>query len=282
VLRLSTLLAVFATALGLLLAAAGAAAAPSLLYVQQTASGSLTHTAHGWRLTLSDPSPEITTFADRPERVGGSLSLGGFLGRWGSEFHRVAPNAALEIAGAPENRNIALIELGTPHRDARRDAVTFDVIPLKSTRAPRLQSLAQGADPIWSARFGRATLFIDDGTSTEFPFSMSASGTQIGTGFMLTFDQAQLSFSPMFESTFISSRAMSYDYSQNTIYGIPTNTGVSATSWSGSGVGYLATISGQPVTGEAVLQPDMTVTLQIGEGPPTTVSSSGPFSVPTS
>jgi hypothetical protein len=66
----------------------------------------------------------------------------------------------------------------------------------------------------------------------EFPFGLTVSSTQIGSGFKLTFDQAQLSFSSMFESTFIANQAMSFDYSQNTIYGIPTNTGVTASSWS--------------------------------------------------
>ncbi len=282
-LRMSTTLAILASTLALLLSAGGASAAPtSLLYVQQTAAGSLTHGAHGWRLVLREPSPEITTFADRPARVGGSLSVAGFVTRWGNEFHGGAPNAALEIAGAPANRNIALLELGVPQRNARRGTVTFAVKPLKSTGAPRLQTLAAGADPLRASSFGRATLFIDDGTSMEFPFGLTVSGTQIGSGFTLTFDQAQLSFSSMFESTFIANQAMSFDYSQNTIYGIPTNTGVTASSWSGSATGYLATIGGQPITGEAVLQPGATVTLQVGTGPQTPITSSGKFSIPIS
>jgi len=282
-LRLFAPLAILASALALLVGASAASAAPtSLLYVQQTAAGSLTRTAHGWRLVLRDPSPEITTFADRPARIGGSLSLASFVRRWHTEFHSVAPNAALEISAAPANRNIALIELGTPHGDVGRNTVTFDVKPLTRTSATRLQTLARGADPLRTTSFGRATLFIDDGTSMQFPFSMTVGGTQIGSGFTLTFDQAQLSFSAMFQSTFISGQAMTYDYSQNTIYGSPINTAGPATSWSGNAVGYLATIGGQPVTGEAVLQPGMTVALQIGTGPQTTISSSGRFSIPIS
>jgi hypothetical protein len=130
------------------------------------------------------------------------MSLPGFVKQWRTEFHRVAPNAALEIAGVPANRNIALIELGTPHRDASRDTVAFNVKPLKRTSATRLQTLAGGADPLRTGSFGRATLFIDDGTSMQFPFAMGVSGTQSGTGFTLTFDQAQLTLSSTSESTF--------------------------------------------------------------------------------
>jgi hypothetical protein len=68
---MSTLLSVLASVLVLLFGDGAATATPaSLLYVQQTAAGSLTHSDHGWRLVLRDPSPEITTFADRPARVG--------------------------------------------------------------------------------------------------------------------------------------------------------------------------------------------------------------------
>ena len=280
-LRISAQLAILAMACALLVGAGAASAAPiSLLYVQQTAAGSLVHTAHRWQLVLRDPSPEITTFADRPARVGGSLSLQNFVKQWRAEFHHVAPNAALEIAGAPANRNIALIELGTPHRDARRDTITFDISPLKRTSATRLQTLARGADPLRTGSFGRATLFIDDGTSMQFPFAMGVSGTQNGSGFTLTFNQAQLTLSSTSESTFTSEQGMTYVYSPNAIMGSPISGGPAL--WSGNAVGWLGTIGGQPVTGYAVLQPGMTVTLQIGTGPQTTISSTGKFSIPIS
>ena len=109
---------------------------------------------------------------------------------------------------------------------------------------------------------------------------MGVSGTQSGTGFTLTFDQAQITLSSTSESTFTSDQGMTYVYSPSTIMGSPMSGGPAT--WSGNAVGWLATIGGQPVNGYAVLQPDMTVTLQIGTGPRTTISSSGRFSIPIS
>lgn len=279
-LRISIPLATITAALALLVGAGAAPAAPtSYLYVQQTAAGGLTHTAHGWRLVLRDPSPEITTFADRPARVGGSLSITRFVARWRAEFRGSAPNAALEISGAPASHNIVLLELGRPTRNARQDTITFAVTPLKSIAATRLQTLARGADPLRAGSFGRASLFIDDGATMQFPFSMTFTGTSNGSGVALTFDQAQLALSPSDTSVFQSSEGMTFGYTPGSISVLPD--AQDPDPWSATAVGFLGTIGGQPVTGYATVQSGATVSVTIGTGPATTISHTGTFSIPT-
>jgi hypothetical protein len=181
------------TAAGVLAASAVAAsgahaAAPgaSSLYLQQATSGAL----HGDTLVLRGVSPRTTQFADRPARSAGSLSTGSFIGDWRDAFGDDPPNAALEVADAPASRDVALLELRSPRYDARTRTLTYRVRHLRTSGAKSLHALAARADR-GVRDFGRATLFIDDGsteTALFFQATIPAGATISVTPSNFTFD----------------------------------------------------------------------------------------------
>jgi len=178
-----------------LAAASAAAAAPSgTLYVAQAGQAQLQRSGAGWRLVLSHPTPQVTTFADRPVRTGGTQTLRRFVSAWRDEFGTDAPNAALELSGAPASRDVALLELSAPAYDARADRVTFRVKPLRSTASTGLAGLAKRADGGVKGRLGRATLFVDDGAATTGLLSVTASNLTAGQFLQIGIGQPAVSF----------------------------------------------------------------------------------------
>ncbi|HTR75008.1 MAG TPA: hypothetical protein VMH33_07075 [Solirubrobacterales bacterium] len=159
------------------LATTTASAAPSpggTLYLQQARGGTLIKKGSSWQLTLREPLTRTTAFTDRPERVGGSVSLTRFVSSWHKNFGTDAPNAALEIAGAPQSRNVVLLELSAPRYDASRRLLTFTAKPLKTSSDPALAALSRQADRGVHGGFGHASLFIDsgdEGSVVTFQFS---------------------------------------------------------------------------------------------------------------
>jgi len=117
------------------------------------------------RLVLRDPDAKVITFADRPARVGGARPLGRFVARWNRTFGDDPPNAALQLDDAPASRDVVLLELGRPRRDRAAGTLTFRVRELRTTRRVQLSAIARRADTGVARRFGRASLFIDDGPS---------------------------------------------------------------------------------------------------------------------
>lgn len=186
---MSKLLIVCAALLGLTVFASTAAAAPeggshakgSLLYVQETAGGSIQRLGHGaYRLRLTGVSPRVTTFTDRPRRRAGSQGLGGFVGSWGANgFAADPPNAALVLDHAPDSRDVALLTLSHPHYDRARQTLTYRATPLHG-RDTALASFARRADPVAAGRLGAASLFVDDGggsLSSVVTFDISGEAT---------------------------------------------------------------------------------------------------------
>jgi hypothetical protein len=168
------LLLVCGALLGMAVFTTTAAAAPgggshpkgSLLYVQETAGGSIERLGDGaYRLRLTGVSPRVTTFTDRPQRRAGSQGLEGFVGSWGANgFAADAPNAALVLDHAPASRDVALLTLSHPHYDRARQTLTYRATPLHG-RETALTSFARRADPIRAGELGGASLFVDDGGS---------------------------------------------------------------------------------------------------------------------
>ncbi|HST39683.1 MAG TPA: hypothetical protein VLK58_09245 [Conexibacter sp.] len=152
----------------LAVAAAAPAAGAQDLFVQQAAGGTLT----GSTLVLRGVAPRITSFADRPQRSAGTESLAAFVKRWPATFRGAPPNAALEIDGAPAGRDVAIVELRRPRYDAKARTLTFAVRRLGARAVTRggLARFGKRADSAGSgaARFGRATLFVDPGATTDF------------------------------------------------------------------------------------------------------------------
>lgn len=166
------LLIVCGALLGLAILASTAAAAPvksghakgSLLYVQETAGGSIERLGDGaYRLRLTGVSRRVTTFTDRPRRRAGSQGLEGFVGSWGANgFAADPPNAALVLDRAPASRDVALLTLSHPHYDRARQTLTYGAKPLRG-HDTALASFVRRADPVRAGDLGAASLFIDDG-----------------------------------------------------------------------------------------------------------------------
>ncbi len=165
ILRRISLVALLVAALAAFGAAAASAAQSTggTLYVQQARGGELVKKGGSWRLVLHEPGTRTTTFSDRPQRVGGTMPLSRFVSSWKSSFGTVAPNAALEITGAPQSRNVVLLELSAPRYDASRHLLSFRAKPLTTSSDPALANLARQADRGVHGGFGHASLFIDSG-----------------------------------------------------------------------------------------------------------------------
>jgi hypothetical protein len=149
-------------ACGLRAPAAGAAtkvAAGGNLYLLQASGG----TIEGSRLVLHRVDPRVTSFTDRPRRAAGSLTEERFAASWGKLFGSDPPNAALEVQGAPTSKDVALLVLRDPHYDAARHTLTYSVRRLRKTGDVALASFGRRADGNAVTRFGRSSLFVDDG-----------------------------------------------------------------------------------------------------------------------
>ena len=164
-------------------ALAAGAAAPQIpsseptgtLYLLQSANGSLTRVQGRLRLSLAAPNRRVTTFEDRPARLGGAEPLAAFVRGWRRSFGNTPPNAALMIDRAPASHNVALLELRAPRYDSRHQTLSFPVRRLTVTRNVHLRTLARQADRNVASHFHRSTLFIDSGPSVfgyEVQFNM--------------------------------------------------------------------------------------------------------------
>ncbi len=184
--------------LGLAVFASTAVAAPassapskgSLLYVQETAGGSIQRLGDGaYRLRLTGISPRVTTFTDRPRRRAGSQGLEGFVGSWGANgFTADPPNAALVLDHAPAAHDVALLTLSHPHYNRAGQTLTYRATPLHG-RDTALASFARRADPVRAGDLGAASLFVDDGggsASTLITFNISGEATTTTVQFLVS------------------------------------------------------------------------------------------------
>ncbi len=154
---------------------------PGQLYLLQAEGGTLERVPGGWRLTLRDPDATVTSFTDRPARVGSAQRLRRFVAGWARAFAGDPPNAALQLDRAPVGRDVVLLELRRPRFHAAAGTLTFRARLLTSTRRTQLRAIARRADPRVARSFGRASLFIDDGPSSiGYVVTVSVVGPPIG------------------------------------------------------------------------------------------------------
>ncbi len=138
-------------------------------------------TFDGDRLTLTGVPPSAVWFTDRPVRSAGFSPVEDFLPLFFGESD--PPNAALELTGADEGADIAVVELSDPSWDADRGELTFEARVIPELRPQRLEVYASlnsyternDGDP--PARFGTAALFIDAGVNEA---TLSAYGGALG------------------------------------------------------------------------------------------------------
>lgn len=127
-----------------------APSAESFLFVQ-TAGGATLDTRDG-SLALSDASPAINYFSDRPERIAGQTSLGAFADGWRSIFGDDPPNAAVQQVAGPNEASPAVVELLEPPAYEGGRTVNYAV---------RLVDPSGELDDV--VRFDEVSLFIDAG-----------------------------------------------------------------------------------------------------------------------
>lgn len=156
--------------------AAGAASAPSELFVLTAGSGRLVQSQGGFSLVLNAPSRSVTGFSDRPQRLLGRRTLGSFVSGWGRlGFAADPPNAALVVDGAPSSDDVNVFELARPAIGRGGRTLTFSARRL--TRAPTglLSRYARAADRPRARSFGRSSLFIDgSGQDATLVFAFTA------------------------------------------------------------------------------------------------------------
>jgi hypothetical protein len=175
-------------------------AAAGTLYVVQSAGGSLEPAANPQRLVLRRPYTKVTSFLDRPARLGSQQTVSSLVDGWSNAFGQVPPNAALQIDRAPPAHDVVLLELDPPRYDKAKGTLTFAVRRLAETQNVHLRTLAREADQRVAPRFARATLFIDDaapvfGYAVEFNlFGPPTSSSSID--FSLTLGNSQFMDTP--------------------------------------------------------------------------------------
>jgi hypothetical protein len=254
---------------------------PGTLYVMQAGGGTLQRAPGGWRLVLRDPDATITTFTDRPARIGGAQALGRFASSWSRTFGDDPPNAALQLDRAPARHDVVLLELGRPRYDRTAGTLTFRVRPLRTTRQRQLSTIAGRADTSVASRFGRASLFIDDGPTYGFDVNVNLLGG-VPNGqpvtFSITLQNSQFQEFAQFQ------QSLSFGHSVTPSYTVDFSTGSLAMTIP-SGDQLIGTIdpdlpsSGSSVQATVVVPFGYTLQLQSGSSVVTT-SQSGPVSIP--
>ncbi len=255
---------------------AAASAATGDLFLQQAPSGTLS--AH--KLTLRGVAPRVTTFTDRPQRRASSQPVAGFVSGWRTAFGVRAPNAALEIAGAPAGRDVSVLELRAPRYGARHRTLTYRVRRIAQAGGG-LAPLDRRADARVRGAFKHATLYIDDageqGAGQVFVTLSAPSGQQTS----LTFSDARLDFGPQQDA--ISYTPLTPATAPQLII---TPTSLTATASNGDGgvlvQGWLEVSDGQTaITGTASVPAGGGASFQLSSGGPQTLAD-GSFSIPLS
>jgi hypothetical protein len=172
--RLAPGIACAAVLAGAVAPASAAGAHGGTLYVQQAGDGTLVRAGHAWHLVLERPDAHVIAFSDRPARTGAAVTLAAFVDGWAAAFGGDPPNAAIEIAGAPPSRDVALVELSKPRLRRHGRRLVYRAVPLTATSAT-LGGLARRADRGIAGHLGRVTVFIDDGSALTVAPSPPAS-----------------------------------------------------------------------------------------------------------
>lgn len=137
----------------------------SLLYVVESASGTLSGKGKKRTLTLKGTAADAVWFSDRPERRSGSFPTAAIAGSWkGFGFAADPPNAALVYMDPALGFERTVILKLTKPRAGKAHSLSFTarvVGPAKA--AGNLESHGEAADTRPAAKFGDASLFIDDG-----------------------------------------------------------------------------------------------------------------------
>jgi hypothetical protein len=141
----------------------------SLLFVQGARGGTLDIKAG--TLTLTDASPTVTYFSNRPERLAGQMSLASLVKDWDRLYADDPPNAGIQTLGSGNGARAAVVELlEAPSYDAG-GTVTYRVRAIDGPEsAPDRVSLRE------------VSLFIDGGLASGDAFGSGAVGNHCNPG----------------------------------------------------------------------------------------------------
>lgn len=139
------------------------------LFTQTAERGKLAHPKRGdssrFNLVLGGVSHQVVWFQDRPGRQSGHIPTGSFAQSWaGFGFEEDPPNAALTVLDAPHHRDTVVLTLGTPRYKASEEKLVYPA-RIGEEATGNLSHLESSRDDAVRARFGEASLFIDDATA---------------------------------------------------------------------------------------------------------------------
>jgi hypothetical protein len=134
--------------------------ASSWLYVQRADAGSLEQAGEGYALTLRGVDPEVLAFTDRPERQTALLTVPLMLETL-FKGDQPPPNAAIELARGPEERDVGAFELHAPRYSRQGHTISYRAEVLEDVSGSGLSHLADRLDRRLPGRFGSASLYID-------------------------------------------------------------------------------------------------------------------------
>jgi hypothetical protein len=234
-----------------------AAPAGGELFTQTTRGGTLEPLGDDtFTLTLDDPAPDVTAFADRPVRSADTEPLADFVASWSQRgFDQDPPNAALVIDEQPEDTDTTIFTLADPRYDQSSGSVSYMATHIGGGSS----SLPSDGDVDPPPSFGDAHLFIDPSTAGELHnFELDLNGRQ-GRHVKLTFD------SPWTVTFAGDQQEVSYEVGPDVGGGELLASEVDLTS-SGSVTFGIGGGTG-PITGTATIPSGAGVTVSIDDGP---------------
>ena len=135
------------------------------LFSQTTHTGSLIPIAGKndvFTLTLDQPSPDVTSFTDRPIRSASTEPLPKFVDSWDERgFAESPPNAALVLDQQPDNADTAVFTLADPRYNQANGSVSYVATHVNGGT----ESLPSNEHIDPPPHFGDAHLFIDPSTT---------------------------------------------------------------------------------------------------------------------
>ena len=177
VIRISTLVTLIA--LGALLGASVAAAAPSTLFSITATNAAITGTKGNMRVSVPAAS-KLAWFTDRPDRTAGNATAAALVAAWSMEhFDTDPPNAAL-VTTLKGTTMQTIVVLSDPRTKGGRVSFRYRVLP----DAEMLDMRTNGRPALGT--YARASLFVDNATMVFCPASFDPSttvGTSAATGY---------------------------------------------------------------------------------------------------
>jgi hypothetical protein len=152
----------------------------SWLFVEDAAGGTLTGPDdQHLKLKLNKVRKYITEFTDRPNRMAYALPNADFFTDWPQTFAGDPPNAVLSYSLPSQSQPLNIVlTLTNPQYDAIKRTVAYDAVRILQATDIYLDNpdLAPFQTHKTPQRFGKASLFIDDATTTTYAVGFTGPG----------------------------------------------------------------------------------------------------------